>query len=512
MILIYIAIIIGIIGISTTIVGKVCKDRKVKLSGIFILLLLIIAIVLFVVYSIESEQEEAESQIWLKQNEILKVPDRIIYKNDKNEYFELNSENKNFATIYTEIFNRIDGISEGKVLTDEEIDNIKENGKFIEFDYYQKSKNFIFPLDEEKIGMIRMLTDSGQIAKTKLDNKDELVKMLNTATRKLEAYKFEKGNSYTSSTVIMDVPTGFAFKQKADGIYQLLIDSNEQAYNSILAQTDFKIDGEMPSIDFSNQNVIVTISKYEIKSIKENIGNIKYKFSTNTGAYKVNILVVSEIVNTSCIYCEIEGGATTNSIEGTTTKNESTNYITAKGIIVNTYKNGIEVGLTDSYLTHDIVIKDTTYIEDYTSNKEINIKDLKVGDSIYVEGTKIEPYNDLEKVEANRILICKKEKVKAEAEKYIKDTYRIDGLGIELKNVDSNGNGYIIVTYEYENFIYPIKLNVNSETETYLGMGYHLESNYGYILHEMSDITLDTKITDIDNIKGYVKMIEYIAD
>ena len=44
MILIYIAIIIGIIGISTTIVGKVRKNRNVKLSGIFILLLLIIAI------------------------------------------------------------------------------------------------------------------------------------------------------------------------------------------------------------------------------------------------------------------------------------------------------------------------------------------------------------------------------------------------------------------------------------------------------------------------------------
>ena len=325
MILIYIAIIIGTIGISTTILGKVRKNKKVMLSGIFILLLLIIAIMLFVVYSIESEQEESKSQIWLSQNEILKVPDRIIYKNDKNEYFELNSENKNFATIYTEIFNRIDGISEGKLLTDEEIDNIKENGKFIEFDYYQKSKNFIFPLDEE-VGMIRMLTDSGQIAKTKLDNKDALVKMLNIATRKLESYKFEKGNSYTSNTVIMDIPTGFAFKQKADGIYQLLIDSNEQAYNSILAQTDFKIDGEMPSIDFSNQNVIVTISKYEINSIKENIGNVKYKFSTNTGGYKVNILVVSEIVNTSCIYCENEGGSATNSSEGTTTKSKATNY------------------------------------------------------------------------------------------------------------------------------------------------------------------------------------------
>lgn len=506
MILIYIGIIIGIIGLVTAILGKICKKRKVMLSGIFILLLLIIGIILFVIYAIESEQEELESQIGLSQNEILKVPDRIIYKNDKNEYFELYSYTRDFATIYTEIYNRINEISEGKVLTEEEINNIKENGKFVEFDYNQKSKNFIFPLDEEEIGMIKMFTDSGQIAKTKLENKDSLIKKLNTATRKLESYKFEKGNNYTSNMTVTEIPQGYDFRQKANGIYQLVIDTNEQAYNSILAQIDFKIDGEMPSIDFSKQNVIITISKYEIESIRENIGNIKYKFSTNTGAYKVNILVVSEIVNTNCIYCEIEKSATIQENQNTVINK------TAKGIIVNIYDNGIEIGLTDTYLTHDIIIKDTTYIKDYTSNKEMHIKDLKVGDCIYVEGIKMEQYNDLEKVEANKILICKKERVKSEAERYIKDTYRIDGLGIEAKNIDSHGNGYIIVTYSYENFIYPIKLNVNSETETYLGMGNHLQSNYGYILYEMSDITLDTKITDIDNIKGYVKMIEYIAD
>ena len=104
------------------------------------------------------------------------------------------------------------------------------------------------------------------------------------------------------------------------------------------------------------------------------------------------------------------------------------------------------------------------------------------------------------------------ERAKEEAQRYLKDTYRIDGMSIEEINVDSDGNGYIIVEYNYENSVYPIKLNVNSQTETFLGMGYHLESNYGYVLHEMCNITLDTKITDIDNIEGLVKTIEYIAD
>ena len=105
-----------------------------------------------------------------------------------------------------------------------------------------------------------------------------------------------------------------------------------------------------------------------------------------------------------------------------------------------------------------------------------------------------------------------KDTAKEEIQRYLKDTYRIDGMSIEYTNIDSDGKGYIIVLYSYDNFTYPIKLNVNNQTETFLGMGYHLQSNYGYVLHEMCDITLDTKITDVDNINGFVKTIEYIAD
>ena len=137
---------------------------------------------------------------------------------------------------------------------------------------------------------------------------------------------------------------------------------------------------------------------------------------------------------------------------------------------------------------------------------------MEIGDCIYIEGHKVSSDNDLEKIEANMIQICKKQTIKKEIEKYLKDTYRIDGMSIKHVNVANTGKGYIILVINYEDFIYPIKLNVNSDTETYLGMGYHLQSNYGYILHEMNDITLDTKITDIDNVQGYVKIIEYIAD
>ena len=118
----------------------------------------------------------------------------------------------------------------------------------------------------------------------------------------------------------------------------------------------------------------------------------------------------------------------------------------------------------------------------------------------------------MKKVEATKIYVCSKQKVKKEVEKFIKNTYRIDGWGIEYVDVNREGEGKIVIAAQFEKFIYPIILKVNNQTENYLGMNIHIQSNYGYQLHELCNITLDNKIIDIDNIEGYVKMIEYIAD
>lgn len=120
--------------------------------------------------------------------------------------------------------------------------------------------------------------------------------------------------------------------------------------------------------------------------------------------------------------------------------------------------------------------------------------------------------DNLEAIKASQIEILKKEKAKQEIGKFLNNTYRVDGMSIAYVDVNFNGNGYIIVECSFDKFNYPIKLNVDSNTETYLGMSYHLQSNYGYILHEICDITLKDKIVDVDNITGTVKSIEYIAD
>ncbi len=182
------------------------------------------------------------------------------------------------------------------------------------------------------------------------------------------------------------------------------------------------------------------------------------------------------------------------------------------GIVQNIGNSSIECGPLKSYLTNLISLNEETKILNYLTNKEMNLEDIKQGDCIKIIGNKLEPDNDLEKIYAQEICVYTKNEIKNEAGKYIVDTYRIDDSSISYFNVDSSGEGYIICEINVENFSYPIKLNVNKSTETFLGYSMHLQSNYGYIPHEMCWITMDTKVEDIDNIEGHVKMIEYIAD
>ena len=215
--------------------------------------------------------------------------------------------------------------------------------------------------------------------------------------------------------------------------------------------------------------------------------------------------MVSKVVNENCIYISY------GNIQTTIPENQGT-YVNESAMIKNIDNEKVEIGLDQNYSTYIVEFQNTTYIKDYETNQTITKNDLKIGDIIYVEGTEGNEANGLKTIKANNIERCSKQKVKTEVQKYLKDTYRVDTTGIEYKNVDSNGKGYIITCYNYDQFKYPIKLNVDSNTETYLGMGYHIQSDYGYVLHEMCDITLGTKITDIDNITGTVKIIEYIAD
>ena len=505
MVLLSVEFLILLISIILIIIGKVKNKRGILTTGICIILLQILVTILLFTYLIEREQEininSTESVI---EQEELPIPDRIVVKDEEGKYEIIQSwSGSEFSDMYSLLYSEMVNTIEGKVYQEDEISKMQEQGNFIEFDYNTKSKNFVFMLDEEEIGVIRRFDDSGQVIKTSLKNKEILKGMIEEISKKSEKYDFDKSKSYTSITTIETVPT--VFTNKNNGIYQKVVSNNQGEYESILQEINFTLDKELPQIDFERENAIFTISKYKINEITQNVGNLKYNLGEELNSYTINLLVVSKVVNENCIYVKYDN------VQTTTPENQVVN-VTESAMIKNIDNEKIEIGLDQNYSTYMVELQNTTYIKDYETNQTITKNDLKIGDIIYVEGTEGNETNGLKTIKANNIERCSKQKVKTEVQKYLKDTYRVDTIGIEYKNVDSDGNGYIITCYNYDQFKYPIKLNVDSNTETYLGMGYHIQSDYGYVLHEMCDITLGTKITDIDNITGTVKIIEYIAD
>lgn len=104
---------------------------------------------------------------------------------------------------------------------------------------------------------------------------------------------------------IEDIPNYIEFKEVQQGIYQKIIDYNEYDFQEAIETLEIESSEEIPSFNPNRETVVITLSRYEIKNIKQSIGNIKYEFGNYQDEFFVNILVVSKVVNTNCIYYEI---------------------------------------------------------------------------------------------------------------------------------------------------------------------------------------------------------------
>lgn len=512
-ILSYIAIAVAI-GITLFIVGIIKQNKIMKIIGIITFALILV----FCGYAFLKENGYciSERKIIVPQNDLLPIADRIIYKDSDSNYYVITPKDKEFNTLFSEVSYRVDMISTSQDITDEEIQVIKDKEKFIELDYNTKSKNKIFPLEEGEIGMINMKDSGGQIVKKGLVDKKELIKVFEKNKKKLKPYKFEKGQNYISSNTFPDLKNEQleGFVSKRDGIYQRVVNSNGEL-EEICKKYDFSSnDIEIPNINFDEKNVVIIVSYFNVDKVEEKIGSLNFYFKDIVGTYNVSLYVTSKIPNINCIYCNVENTHNYNNYYEDTVK--YTSY--ERGIVKNISDNTIEIADVCGKTKYIIGVNSETRTINYTveKDKEMEFLDIKVGDSVYVQGNNVESENQYPKIDATDLYVFKKENIKKYFENQLKDGYRIDGYSFQEVNIDNSGNGYIILElgiYEDgKDFIYPVKVNVNSKTENYLGMGRHLQSNYGYQKHEMCDITLDEKITDIDNIKGTAKMIEYIAD
>ena len=274
---------------------------------IYILLLIIIFGSIYFIFKeeINSEKSKIDTLGKIDENTELPTPDRIIYKNRNGKYVIINYDDEEFQLIYNELYRRISNTIEGKVYTEDEITKMQEEGAFIEFDYNRKSKNFVFLLEQPEIGIIKRFTDSGQVILTNFENKENLIKKLENWTSDFQKYDFNKEKNYTLENELDNIPIYLEVKEARQGIYQEIIEYSEYDYQNVIKFLGIESSLDIPEFDSTREKVVITLSKYEIQNIRQNIGNIKYEFGDYQDKYSINILVVSEIVNTNCIYYNI---------------------------------------------------------------------------------------------------------------------------------------------------------------------------------------------------------------
>lgn len=274
---------------------------------IYILLLIIIFGSIYFIFKeeINSEKSKIDTLGKIDENTELPTPDRIIYKNRNGKYVIINYDDEEFQLIYNELYRRISNTIEGKVYTEDEITKMQEEGAFIEFDYNRKSKNFVFLLEQPEIGIIKRFTDSGQVILTNFENKENLIKKLENWTSDFQKYDFNKEKNYTLENELDNIPIYLEVEEARQGIYQEIIEYSEYDYQNVIKFLGIESSPDIPEFDSTREKVVITLSKYEIQNIRQNIGNIKYEFGDYQDKYSINILVVSEIVNTNCIYYNI---------------------------------------------------------------------------------------------------------------------------------------------------------------------------------------------------------------
>ena len=135
------------------------NKNKIKIILSFLLLIVILSIT-FYLHKISNETKEEKTA---SENTIIPTPDRIIYKDSNNEYIIISPDTNEYTQIYLGLNQRTKNTIEGKVYSEDKINQMKNEGSFVEFDYNNKSKNYIFMLEEKEIGIIKYLSDSGQV-------------------------------------------------------------------------------------------------------------------------------------------------------------------------------------------------------------------------------------------------------------------------------------------------------------------------------------------------------------
>lgn len=119
-------------------------------------------------------------------------------------------------------------------------------------------------------------------------------------------YKNKKEKNYTFSNILNNIPLNLEVKEVKPEIYQMMLTNYGKGdFKNICKSLGIETTNDLLNFNLNKETIIITLSKYEIQNVKQNIGNLKYTFGNYQDKYSINILIVSKIVNTNCIYYNI---------------------------------------------------------------------------------------------------------------------------------------------------------------------------------------------------------------
>lgn len=234
------------------------------------------------------------------------LPDRIVYKNSNNQYFEFLKDSDKYNSIIELVGRTLKNYSEnGEILSQDDIDNI-HNESFLEFDYETISKNYIIPFANlQKNSMVKLADSGGKVCSTDLKSINKLQSELNKITKDEKSYSFDYKEYLSKNQFSLQYKYQSQFKTINYKIFQVKI-QDLKTYERYEAMCNLSFDEEITEDLFDNYDLILTVSSVPKITTKVSIGNIRYTYESLPNSYGAqdyaHLLIVSKIVNTDCIY------------------------------------------------------------------------------------------------------------------------------------------------------------------------------------------------------------------
>ncbi len=193
----------------------------------------------------------------------------------------------------------------------------------------------------------------------------------------------------------------------------------------------------------------------------------------------------------------------------TNTQNDSTkNKDIICGIVKKKTGNQLEISYAkDAWESLGIV--------NFSDNTVRNKQNINVGDWVEVSGVvSSNSITNVKSYEADMITVTTEKNYQKELKEKLLGITKLNTEIVFNYESEGGGDGYVFCSlnfgeYSSEPEAY-VKINYNENTQMYLGMGRHLQSNYGIHKYEIVDVTFTKPVTDVNNINA--NMFEYIAD